>query len=69
MSVLGVFTGAASVGFFKLAAFGVDPFQATMSGFEQLFVAVFAADKVLIGFRRFFGFPNERFVEVRIVTI
>ena len=37
MSVLGVFTGAASVGFFKLAAFGVDPFQATMSGFEQLF--------------------------------
>ncbi len=37
MSVLGVFTGAVSVGFFKLAAFGVDPFQATMSGFEQLF--------------------------------
>lgn len=36
MSILGVFTGAVSVGFFKLAAFGVDPFQATMSGFEQL---------------------------------
>lgn len=37
MSILGVATGAVSVGFFKLAAFGVDPFQATMSGFEQLF--------------------------------
>ena len=37
MSILGVATGAVSVGFFKLAAFGVDPFQATMSGFEKLF--------------------------------
>ena len=36
MSVLGVLIGAASVGLFKLAAFGVDPFQAFMSGLDQL---------------------------------
>lgn len=36
MSVLGVLTGAVSVGFFKLAAFGVDPFQSLMSGFVQM---------------------------------
>jgi len=36
MSVLGVLLGAVSVGFFKLAAFGVDPFQAFMSGMDQL---------------------------------
>lgn len=36
MSVLGVLIGAVSVGFFKLAAFGVDPFQSFMSGMDQL---------------------------------
>lgn len=35
MSVIGVFIGAVSVGFFKLAAFGVDPFQSFMSGINQ----------------------------------
>ncbi len=36
MSVLGVVIGGISVGFFKLAAFGVDPFQSFMSGIEKL---------------------------------
>ena len=36
MSALGVLIGAVSVGFFKLAAFGVDPFQSFMSGMDQL---------------------------------
>lgn len=36
MSVLGVLVGGVSVGFFKLAAFGVDPFQSFMSGVDQL---------------------------------
>ena len=36
MSALGVLTGAVSVGFFKLAAFGVDPFQSFMSGIDKL---------------------------------
>lgn len=36
MSALGVLTGAVAVGFFKLAAFGVDPFQSFMSGMDQL---------------------------------
>lgn len=37
MSVLGVLVGGISVGFFKLAAFGVDPFQSFMSGVDQMF--------------------------------
>lgn len=36
MSVIGVLAGGVSVGFFKLAAFGVDPFQSFMSGLDQL---------------------------------
>ena len=36
MSAMGVLIGAVSVGFFKLAAFGVDPFQSFMSGMDQL---------------------------------
>ena len=36
MSVLGVMIGAVSVGFFKLAAFGVDPFQSFISGIHQM---------------------------------
>lgn len=48
MSILGVFTGAVSVGFFKLAAFGVDPFQATMSGFDQLFRLDFGTLYVIV---------------------
>lgn len=36
LSALGVLLGAVSVGFFKLAAFGVDPFQSFMSGMDQL---------------------------------
>lgn len=36
MSLFGVFTGAVSVAIFKLAAFGVDPFQAFMAGLDKL---------------------------------
>ena len=36
MSVAGVAAGAVSVGMFKLAAFGVDPFQTLMSGLDAL---------------------------------
>lgn len=35
MSALGVVVGGISVGMFKLAAFGVDPFQSLMSGLDQ----------------------------------
>ena len=36
MTVLGIFAGGVSVGFFKTAAFGVDPFQTLMSGLDKL---------------------------------
>lgn len=36
MSLFGVILGAIAVAFFKLAAFGVDPFQSFMSGIDQL---------------------------------
>lgn len=35
MSLGGVLTGAVAVGVFKIAAFGVDPFQALMSGLDK----------------------------------
>lgn len=37
MSIIGVVICGISVGFFKLAAFGVDPFQCLMSGLNKLF--------------------------------
>lgn len=36
MSLFGVVLGAIAVGFFKMAAFGVDPFQSFMSGIDKL---------------------------------
>lgn len=48
MSILGVCTGAISVGFFKLAAFGVDPFQTTMAGIDQLFSLDFGTLYVIV---------------------
>ena len=36
MSLCGVIICAIAVGFFKMAAFGVDPFQSLMSGLDQL---------------------------------
>ncbi len=36
MSVFGVLTGGVSVGFFKVAAFGVDPFQTVMNGLDVM---------------------------------
>jgi len=36
MSLFGVLTGAVSVAIFKLAAFGVDPFQSFMAGLDAL---------------------------------
>lgn len=48
MSVLGVVIGGVSVGFFKLAAFGVDPFQSFMSGMEQLIPIDFGTLYVIV---------------------
>lgn len=48
MSVLGVIIGGISVGFFKLAAFGVDPFQSFMSGMEQLIPIDFGTLYVIV---------------------
>ncbi len=36
MSVFGVLVCGISVGFFKIAAFGVDPFQSLMSGLDAI---------------------------------
>lgn len=48
MSALGVLTGAVSVGFFKLAAFGVDPFQSFMSGIDKLIPIDFGTLYVIV---------------------
>lgn len=48
MSVVGVMVCAISVGFFKLAAFGVDPFQTFMSGMDQLIPIDFGTLYVLV---------------------
>ena len=48
MSVLGVIIGGISVGFFKLAAFGVDPFQSFMSGMEKLIPIDFGTLYVIV---------------------
>lgn len=48
MSVFGVLVCAVSVGFFKLAAFGVDPFQSFMSGMDQLIPIEFGTLYVLV---------------------
>ena len=48
MSILGVCAGAVSVGFFKLAAFGVDPFQTTMAGIDQVFNLSFGTLYVIV---------------------
>jgi len=48
MSVIGVLICAVSVGFFKLAAFGVDPFQSFMSGMDQLIPIAFGTLYVIV---------------------
>ena len=48
MCVAGVLVCAVSVGFFKLAAFGVDPFQTFMSGMDQLIPIDFGTLYVLV---------------------
>ena len=48
MSAAGVLIGAISVGFFKLAAFGVDPFQSFMSGMDQLIPIEFGTLYVIV---------------------
>lgn len=48
MSVIGVLICAVSVGFFKLAAFGVDPFQSFMSGMDQLIPIEFGTLYVVV---------------------
>ena len=48
MSIVGVMIGAVSVGFFKLAAFGVDPFQSFMSGTHRMFPINFGTLYVIV---------------------
>ena len=48
MSLAGVFICAVSVGIFKIAAFGVDPFQSLMSGLDNLIPIPFGTLYVLV---------------------
>ena len=48
MSLFGVLICAVSVGIFKLAALGVDPFQSLMSGLDQLIPISFGTLYVLV---------------------
>ena len=48
MSLAGVLTGAFSVGMFKLAAMGVDPFQTFMAGLDELVPISFGTLYVIV---------------------
>ena len=48
MSLCGVAVCAVAVGFFKMAAFGVDPFQSLMSGLDQLIPIPFGTLYVIV---------------------
>ncbi len=48
MSILGVLTGAVSVAIFKMAAYGVDPFQSFMSGISTLIPISFGTLYVIV---------------------
>lgn len=48
MSVLGVMAGAVSVAIFKMAAFGVDPFQSFMSGMDSVIPIDFGTLYVIV---------------------
>ena len=48
MSLAGVMLGAVSVGIFKIAAMGVDPFQSLMSGLDALIPIPFGTLYVLV---------------------
>ena len=48
MSICGVMIGAVSVGFFKLAALGVDPFQTFMCGINQIIPISFGTLYVIV---------------------
>lgn len=48
MSIIGVIITAVSIGAFKLAAFGVDPFQSFMSGIDELIPIDFGTLYVIV---------------------
>lgn len=48
MSIVGVMITAVSIGAFKLAAFGVDPFQSFMSGIDKLIPVKFGTLYVIV---------------------
>lgn len=48
LSILGVMIGAVSVAIFKMAAFGVDPFQSFMSGISNLIPISFGTLYVIV---------------------
>lgn len=61
MSVLGVVICGISVGFFKRATFGVDPFQSLMSGLESVLPISFGTLYVLVNFcLLLFALVNDR---------
>ena len=61
MSLFGVIICAISVGIFKIAAFGVDPFQSLMSGLNQLIPLPFGTLYTIINILLLtFGFIVDR---------
>lgn len=61
MSVFGVVVCGISVGFFKRAAFGVDPFQSLMSGLDALLPISFGTLYVIVNFLLLlFSFAADR---------
>lgn len=61
MSIIGVVICGISVGFFKLAAFGVDPFQCLMSGLNRLFPISFGTLYLIVNiFLLFFSLIFDR---------
>ena len=61
MSIIGVVICGISVGFFKLAAFGVDPFQCLMSGLNKLFPISFGTLYLIVNiFLLFFSLIFDR---------
>lgn len=61
MSIIGVVICGISVGFFKLAAFGVDPFQCLMSGLNKLIPISFGTLYLIVNiFLLFFSLIFDR---------
>jgi uncharacterized membrane protein YczE len=61
MSIIGVLLSAVAVGFFKMAAFGVDPFQSFMAGLNQQIPIAFGTLYMLVNaLLLIFGLVTDR---------